>query len=244
MKAEILTRGDGTMKGARIDLHATTLANAYELASDFINPWLSYISFLCNCSGDIPCIKIAEVATGTVSYSLLMLGRGMTIQALPPFSYSVEIAALLAAYREGLNSLDSYWQFMSFWKVTEGVNEIRKRRYNPPTGIDPATDKPDERIPKSLSEFNSLGVDMHLMQPYLGQKFGKVRSMLEPNHRNAVAHLNPGRNPLTIDSASAVTSIWSVIPVIRYIAHEMIKYEIDRLSPNQGAPRATVSPKT
>ena len=73
---------------------------------------------------------------------------------------------------------------------------------------------------------NSL--DAQAFAPYHGKKFTAVCDEFRETARNAIAHLDPFQSEpsLIADQCADVEKCENAIPVIKYIAREMLKNEI------------------
>jgi len=62
--------------------------------------------------------------------------------------------------------------------------------------------------------------------PYFGKKFGSIMEGLRPTLRNALAHLDPERAVLIADSYADTAKCYEAVPVLKFIAREMLDHEI------------------
>lgn len=228
----ILTHPDGVIKGATLTVDAENFQDAANKSSEMVQPWLSYVAFLTECAIGIDIIRLTEVKTGSQRYDFWIIGRGMSIALntradVLRASYGTETAALLSSYREGLNSLNVFWKFLSFWKVAEGVQLLRGRRTIAAQRKKLAPEKrPPERIPDTANELHLDDEEADVFKSYFGLKFNRVLDTLRESHRNAVAHLDPDRDLFAVDNARDTGLVTDGVPVIRYIARRMLVSEL------------------
>jgi hypothetical protein len=63
-------------------------------------------------------------------------------------------------------------------------------------------------------------------QRFLGKKFNSVIDSYRELMRNTIAHLDPLSDSLSADKFEDVSKCMNAIPVIKYLAREMLKNEI------------------
>jgi hypothetical protein len=117
---------------------------------------------------------------------------------------------LLAAYREGMNSTNVFYQALSFSKVIEGLGPL--------LGTDRA--KKALRFPDDLK---AVPGSAPVFGRFLGRKFNWAVDQLRPLIRNAIAHLDPLQSVLDIDHLDDVRACEEAIPVLRYMARMFLK---------------------
>jgi hypothetical protein len=66
--------------------------------------------------------------------------------------------------------------------------------------------------------------------PYLGKTFAEIKEAVGDTVRNAIAHLTPGRDIRVADYLKDIRACRDITPVLRYIAHVLIKGEMAALS--------------
>ena len=238
--AEILFRSNskGQIAFAETRIQAQNFVGAQQIAYDLVAPQLSYWSFLYDVAIDIAGYEVLEEATLSRRYAFGVLGR------LKPFDKAIEglstptYRRFFSAYREGMNSTNPFYQALSFYKVAEGVKaeRIRKARRNHTykKGDTPAHD--NERFPKTFEELRFGDDDSRQriydeltkasFEPYLGQDFESVLKRLEELVRNAIAHLSQLDAVLDADRFNDVSVCFRAIPVMRYVAHQMLANDL------------------
>jgi hypothetical protein len=68
-------------------------------------------------------------------------------------------------------------------------------------------------------------VERGLFQDYYGKKFTCVMDEMRDTLRNAVAHLDPEGDSLVADSFWDTDACQRAIPVLKYMAREMLRHE-------------------
>jgi hypothetical protein len=135
---------------------------------------------------------------------------------------------LFAAYREGMNATNVFYQALSFSKVIEACRKLRERKNAEAknSGRRPFTQS--LAMPAKLGEIPIL-VDSirESFRPFLGRKFSSIIDHFRPLVRNAIAHLDPTQDVLDIDRFQDVQACERAAPILRYIAHTLIRFEID-----------------
>jgi hypothetical protein len=218
-------------------LRADNFEQATGEAHDMVSPLLSWWSTKYDVGIALAGFAVREVITDSVRINVGLLGSprqlGETIEA---FVSRPDYRHLFSAYREGLTSTNLFHQALAFYKVIEGFWRLRdKARAD---GTDTSRGRP-ERFP---SDEESLGrLDpwaLESLRPCLGRKFSDVvqKDLREPI-RNAVAHLDPTGKPLTADVFSDVSQCERIIPVLKWMARNLLQSAITRLaSPGNDAP--------
>jgi hypothetical protein len=144
-------------------------------------------------------------------------------------SLTPELRPFLATYRESLNSNSSLYQALSFYKVLEGVATWSKTRGRAAmrAGGAPHPDPLLQQIPSDPTNLPDMTVwAKDLFTPYLGKTFADVKASVDNTIRNAIAHLTPGRDIRDPDKLKDLRSCRDIVPVLRYIAHELIQAEL------------------
>jgi hypothetical protein len=214
---------------AEMTISALSFPEAEQISYETISSLLSYLSYVSDTAIETAGYEIQEESTGTLQGTWGMIGKTATL-AFPQTTVYVVIddnfKRIFAAYREGMNATNVFYQALSFFKVIEGCQKLRERKNVDAKshGIKPSA--PNLFIPKTLDEIPVQ--DRFLLSsfaPFVGQKFTKIIEQLRPLIRNAIAHIDPSRDILDIDHYEDVDRCKKVIPVLRYIAHCLIEYE-------------------
>jgi hypothetical protein len=140
-----------------------------------------------------------------------------------------ELRPFLAANREGLNSNSPLYQALSFFKVIEGVTKYHTRRVRAATrnGSVVPSDPMARQMPSNCGDLTDM-TDWARgnFTPYLGKNFGEIKSAVEHTIRDAVAHITPGLDLRIADYSADVRACRAVVPVLRYVARELIRDEL------------------
>ncbi len=202
-------------------MSAPTIAEAQKAACNRILPFLSWFSYRYDVAIDVAGYEVVEEDTEVIRYvfgfqgqeKILVLDESDALIAVTP-----EYKALFAAYREAGNATNPFYQFLCYYRVTEGVRKLRAQRR-----MAPLTGRQQEVIPANLK------VDQFWEQsfaPYLGMKFNRALDQFRGLVRNAIAHLDPTSDSLVADKFEDVEECEKAIPVIKYIAREMLRNEL------------------
>jgi hypothetical protein len=206
-------------------------------AHNQVIPVLSRLAFEADTPVEVVAMVVTEVATQIRSVGAHLLGLEQPAPDLKGMM-TPEIRPYLAAYREGLNSNSPMYQALSFYKVVEGVSTFAKRRGR---RGGPRTDPLEKVVPFDLAEFSDLTEwAQAAFKPYLGKTFAEIKSSVETQIRNAVAHLVPDRDVRVADYLDDLYVCRDVIPILRFmarslIADELVAYEMNREPEDDGA---------
>lgn len=234
-KAEIWfnSNAQGRIATAEIRVEANSFVEAERYAYDLVIPQLSYWSYLYNVAVDIGGYKVLEEETDSIKFSFAMLG------AVKPFNKEVntisqpEYRRFFAAYREGMNATNVFYQSLSFYKVIEGIRALRKRvaRKNKLA----LAVYPSERFP---SDINSLPTEelREFAKPYVGQDYETVFDTFTELVRNAIAHLSQLDAVLDIDRFNDMETCLKAIPILKHMAHHMLENDLEALPTSSPPP--------
>jgi hypothetical protein len=75
---------------------------------------------------------------------------------------------------------------------------------------------------------------------YLGRNFDEIRRAVEHTIRDAIAHITPGLDLRIADYASDIWACREVVPVLRYMARELIRNELAWV-PGSGSSASTTA---
>jgi hypothetical protein len=221
------TNEHGRLGKAEIFLQVGGFADAEREAYNQIMPQLSRLAVAANVGIDVPAIVIRERATETLRVGANLVGAVRTVSESAGLM-TPDVAPLLATYREGLNSTAPLYQALSFFKVAEGVTTFHTKRVREAKrqGQPPPDDPVDMRIPGKLDDVPDQS-SRDAFSDYLGATFGQVKEAFADVIRNAVAHLTPGRDVRVADRLEDIEACRRAIPVLRYVAREMILKELN-----------------
>jgi hypothetical protein len=229
---------EGRLARAHLTVRADNFAGAEQHAHDAVMPVLSWFAFEANVAVEVVATAITEQATSTRQVSARMMGRVQA--ATEPSGWSTsELRPFLAAYREGLNSTSPLYQAISFYRIIEGAKAFHKRRTREATrsGSPLPADPLTQAIPSDPADVSGLaGWTEPLFTPYLGQTFGEVDQAVKNTIRDASAHLAPDFHRVS-DYLEDVRACRAVVPVLRHIARELIRNEL-QFAPTHPEPPA------
>ena len=222
---------DRRLSTAIMRIQADSLIKAEGAAYDITAGFLSYLSYASDVAVEIAGYEILEESTGTRKAVFGMLGK-MKIFAIDGGIGSIvshnSYRHLFAAYREGMNATNVFYQALSFSKVIEGCRKLRERKNTEAKNSAGRPSTPSLTMPAQLDEIPIvLDSIRELFRPFLGRKFSSIVDDFRPLVRNAIAHLDPTQDVLDIDRFQDVQTCERAIPILRYIARKLITFEID-----------------
>ena len=233
------------LRDVSVEINAEGFQQATQVSYDLVMPVISRWSFLADVAITTSAQVVEELATGVISFQAPLVGA---IKEMPPIDGKTDPdhRLLLGSYREGLSSSEPLWRALSLYKVAEGVRYLRecRRKERQKTGQRPIK-LPSERIPADPEEFRNGSLDgdslATSMAPYAGNKFTQVLDDIRGDLRNAIAHLEPGKNPLAHDQWQDVTRIRQTTPTLRWIARRLLLAELELVSETDDTSRAETS---
>jgi len=222
---------DRRLSTATMRIQANSLVAAEEAAYDMTAGFLSYLSYTSDVAIEITGYEIVEESTDTRKAVFGMLGKTKI------FAIDDDIGSLVsrnsyrhlfAAYREGMNATNVFYQALSFSKVIEGCRKLRERKNAEAENSRRRPFSASLAMPAQLDEIPiALDSIREFFQPFLGRKFSSIIDHFRPLVRNAIAHLDPTQDVLDIDRFQDVQACERAIPILRYIARTLIRSEID-----------------
>ena len=240
-KIEFRTNSASEISHADLKINAQDFKDAYQTAYNLVVPQLSWWSYHHDVGIGVAACHIVEDATNSIrliagalgKQKIFSLASGKMLPLTPIWR------TVFSSYREALNANNVFYQFLCFYKVVEAVGKIRADRVKreKDTGRTPQT--PQEIIPDTYAGYS---LDAEAFAAYHGEKFTAVCDEFRGTARNAIAHLDPfqAESSLVADQWVDIEKCEVAIPVIKYIAREMVKNEI-AADPQMNAPPA---PKT
>ena len=222
---------DRRLSTATMRIQANAFIEAEKAAYDMTAGFLSYVSYGSDVPVEITGYEIVEESTGTQKAVFGMLGK-MKIFAIDDAIGSLvsrdSYRHLFAAYREGMNATNVFYQALSFSKVIEGCRKLRERKNTEAKNSGRRPFNPSLVMPAQLNEIPTvLDSIRELFRPFLGRKCSAVVDHFRPLVRNAIAHLDPTQDVLEIDRFQDIQACERAIPILRYIARVLIRSEID-----------------
>lgn len=234
----------GAIGSIRVDLYASSFREAESISHDRVMPLLSTMSFLADAPVESRATIMYEMSTGIRVISAQVIGMAKRVRPLDGLTEndldylisnkptSRELRALLATYREGLNSTTPLYQALSFYKVIEGFKAAYNRQNHSKKGKSQASIRRDPmtyRIPSRLDDIpggTTPGTDDKI-RPFLSNTFEIVYDAMETDVRNAIAHLTNMKSVHTPDLFISTEKCRDSVPILRYIARTLLE---DRLA--------------
>lgn len=221
--AQIFPRADGVITHAELRIDASSFEDAADRSQQFLNLALSTLSLFSGQPIDIKLLVITEELTESRLFMYTAVGGDITPvkwDAAPDLNLTkvTQLAGALATFREGLNSFNSFYRFLSFFKVVEFCMARNKQDARA------STPRPGMSIPTTASTIQGIIKDdaVQLTQ-YAGKTFNEVRDEFEPLYRHLAAHLIPGAFELNPGELAEMRRFDAAMPVIKYMAQEMLR---------------------
>ena len=208
----LLKNSAGRLCAAALDVVASSFLEAEKIGYERTTSLLSFLTFTCDVGIEIAGYQITERRTQSINGVRGMVGKIKPF-SLPAgyerFTSNETVRRLLAAYREGMNSTNVFYQALSFSKVIEGMSLLL------------AGDRTRNPL-KFPSDINALPGSANQFRRFLGRKFNWAVDYFRPLIRNAIAHLDPSQTVLDIDHFDDVKTCEEAIPVLRYMARTLL----------------------
>lgn len=209
---------------------ANSLTHAQHQAYNAISPLLSILAFTLDAPLAVSATQVEDLTSGAKRGELSLIGQERTFSGDLDFPTTGELLMLTSTYRDGLSSTDPFHQALSFLKVLEGVFELRRRRREEMLAAGmPVTSEP-ERIPTEDELRNGIQPPGRLPHEFAhrfaGAKFTKVRDVIWSELRNSIAHFSIELEPLSSDDFEHVVLARQAVPVIRFMAKELLVAEL------------------
>jgi hypothetical protein len=232
LEIQFLGNKKGVLSQVLLRVDCNSFEEAERFAHERVSVMLSYWSFLFDIGIDMSDYLIVEEKTGTLKYSIGLIGKMKAFDNDLAFSnLPKEYQRVLAAYREAMNSSNLFYQLLCFFKVTEGVVTLRQKEIKKTRPLRKGEQgfETDEKFPTDIS---SLAITDEISKAaftdYLGKGFQEVREFLKDEFRHAIAHLIKFDNVLDADRFDDVTKCARAIPIIKYIARKMLERNISK----------------
>lgn len=216
------------LSSATIKISASSFKDAEIRAYDLIMPILSWWSYKYDVALDISAYRVVEEKTQVQNWAFNIVGAAKELDFNVAAVSKPEYSTLFASYREATNATNTFYRFLCYFKVIEGVKYLRKQRKHAALAAgETYKEPPDEKIPVTIEELNALNIYMaDHFQPYLGKKFTWVIDQLRYVLRNAIAHLEPSADSLIADKYEDIMKCEQVMPIIKYISRVVLRNEI------------------
>ncbi len=218
----------GRMAKVEMRIDAQSFNDAQRTAHNWISPTLNWWSVRDDVAIDVAGVHMVEEQTGVTRWVGGMLGQPKVLSYQTGLVSKAEHRPLFASYREGLSAINPFYRALCFYRVIEGINKLRNARRAAAKAAGQDYRGPDERIPPDESAFPSGPFsERPNFDPYYGKKFTVVIDEMRGMLRNAVAHLDPAGDSLVADDYDDIGKAEKVIPVLAYIARQMLREEIN-----------------
>ncbi|WP_194897207.1 methylamine utilization protein MauJ [Catenulispora pinisilvae] len=241
LTAAVLPNADGRLARIELTVLADGFADAEQMALDHMSMVLSRIAFQADVAVEVGAIVVVEKASQIVHAAATVVGaiQPAPMNAVEGWS-TEELGPFLAAYREGLNNPNApLYQALSFYKILEGAPAFHTRRVRAASraGKPPPIDPFDAAIPADASLLSEDAWNRDAFAPYFGLSFTDVEAKVRTTIRNGAAHLKPGMENLRIaDMTDDVRACRAIVPVLRYVARQIIEGELALANAAAGAP--------
>ena len=226
----------GALATLSMQLQAANATDAQRVAFNHIMSFLSWWSYHEDVALEVAAWEAREEATQTTHLTVGLLGKERASRGVSQKPVTPILRRFLSSYREGLGATNGFYRVLCFYRVIEGVTKQRNARLGRHRAAGQEYRGPTEAIPPDDAEFPiSDPIERKLFSPYFGRSFTYVRDKLRPTLRNAIAHLDPARDVLVADNFDDTAQCVQAIPVLKYIAREMLRHEIDTQAQEQVA---------
>jgi hypothetical protein len=219
---------NGSLSQIQLTFDAANFDSAFRIAYDAISPLLSRLSFVYNIAIDIKAYEVEEQKTKTRMWWVAVLGTKITTnpKTLVQTNISDQLGPILAAYREAMNTTNVFYQVLCYYKVIHACQSLKGVRLRESSQAR-EQDEPSEQFPDDIKDI-PLDDSTHAphFRPFLGKKFGWVRDQYRGLLRNAIAHLDPQQVSLCSDRLDDVSACLKAIPVLRYMARQLLGVEM------------------
>jgi hypothetical protein len=227
---EFFSNDRSELAKAQLVIKASNLSEALGMAHTIVLPMLSWWSVRYDTAIEISAYEVIEEVTGLIHISLGIVGQGKVLQVGiedPGMSMMEKYRSIFAIYREAANSTNCFHKVLCLYKVVEAVGKLRTSRRNSLIVSGNVPTDAEQRIPNTLEEIPHHDlIEKHAFKAFLGKKFTFVIDHYRKFIRNAVAHLDPESESLSGDRFLDITKCMEAIPVIKYMAREMLRVEL------------------
>lgn len=231
----------GALAKVQMRLFTASFIGAEKEAFDLIMANLSWWSYHHDVALDIAGYHVLEEQTQSHRVVVGLIGktRAMDVNIINTAATSEpKFRPLFAAYREGANASNPFYQLLCFYKVALGAKQLRDLRRKALLDAGEKYQEPQgECIPDRVEDLGAAYQESHdAFRPYLGQRFTKVLDQLRGSLRNAIAHLDPTEvtgKSLSADKFDDIVMCEQALPVRRYMSRVMLRNEV-LADPNVG----------
>ncbi len=218
----------GALAKVEMRVSAARFEEARRFTHDIVLPVLSWWSFHNDVALDVAAVEIVEEGTGTQQLIAGVTGRDKPLIPQQGHVSKPGHRPLLASYREGLNTTNVFYRVQCFYRVIEGARALRDRKRESVLVAGKEYRAPEERIPAEGEEISGVDpMSLDVFKPYRSWKFTRVIDDMRGTLRNAVAHLDPKSDSLVPDEFDDVVRCEKALPVMKYLARQMLREEIN-----------------
>lgn len=238
--AEVGINEHHRMQYVRVPINASSFANATKLAHDAVMPMLSRWSFQHDVPITTSAVELHELGSEARKWTMTIVGSVKDFSDTGGAS-TADGRILLAAYREGMSTLEPLYQALCMYRVIEGAYVLRARRQveavvNSGSFLDPgevlSLDQITTTNPRSrLLLESSFG-------PYLGKKFTRLRDDFKLKIRHAIAHIDLDGDPLAADEYEDLQKVREALPVMHHMARTLLATELS-FDPGDTSPKTS-----
>lgn len=229
----LLKNKKGAISHAMTRIHADNFKDAESKAYEIVVPTLSHLSFKFDIALDVMGFEVLEEKTKTTLYSYGVLGRPKLFNNLENFSSEIEYRRFFSAYREALNSTNTFYQALNFYKVIEGVlaHRIRQKRAAKSYTKGDSGFLTTEVLPKTLEDISSYDdFTVGEFNIHLGKEFKDIQEHYRDLVRNAIAHLSQLDSVLDADNYDDISTCEKAAPVLKFMARQMLLNDLEALT--------------
>ena len=225
---DFTVNADARLATATTRLYASGFHEALVSAQDVLESYLSALSFHHNVPIEAVAWRVTEQRTGGVRLAMKHLGKVKPLDLSLNMLSSPQLRELLSTWREAMNAATPMGQALGFYKIIERVHRYRVDREARTRDSDNRYLPPRELMPNDTQNLvPEYEWSTDSFKPFLGKKFTSVWDQdLRERIRHAVAHLREDAPSLTADRAVDVEICRQAVPVLHYIAREMLQREI------------------
>ena len=212
---------DGVITHAELAIYANGFDEALVQTQRIINRVLGAMSVFTGQPIDMKIIKILEERTGSRLYTWTAVGNEFatlewnTKPDLNLTKLSDPLATAFACFREGMNSFNPFYRFLSFYKVVEYCLAQNKRDAR-------KAGRPRAEMTIPLTTQGLHKEDVKYIIPHAGKTFTALEYEYKKQYRHAMAHLIPDQFEVNPDDAEEFRSYDAAMPVVKYMAREML----------------------
>lgn len=224
---------DGFLDAFFIGLKARSFNEAFRLAYSQASNIQSNLTFFYTRPVRVRFIEIFDKKFDLKYYNPPTCPKTVDINSFSPIIISKEVpfGSLLALYREGMNSLDLSYRYISFFKIYEAwkKNEFAFRLTNNALG-----EQKKERKPLKITEALLSGVHIGIYrEKFLNKKFKDVFDKLN-QFRNFLAHsfLDKTSQPsfINLNDIESIELLEGMSNLVERMATKILKEELFLLS--------------